>query len=604
MPNTFHINRRDVDFVLFEQLKVQDLQKFSKYEDFGQEDYSMMLDEAQKFAHDVTAPLNQDGDRIGAQFKDGEVTTPPGFKEAFAAAAEGGWVGPTMSPEYGGMGLPEIIGVTMTEMFLAANTSFHLNMGLSTGVGHMVEAFGTEEQKALFIEKLYTGIWAGTMVLTEPGAGSALGDIRTTATKVEGEDYYLVEGTKCFITAGEHDLTENIIHAVLAKIPGGPGGTKDLGLFLVPKFDVDDAGNLGDRNDVVCGGIEHKMGIHGSPTCILNFGENGACKGWLIGTAEFQGMRMMFQMMNEARLMTGMQGVALTGVAYENAKRYAKERLQGPDIKEMKNRGAKSVAIIKHADVRRMLMRQKAYSEGMRAFAYETALSADLAHVLEDETEAANAQARLALLTPLVKAFCTDKGVEMTNEAIQCFGGYGFCGEYPVEQYARDARIAPLYEGTNFIQSADLVGRKLMLNGGATYQALLGEIGAWVEAHKADEGLEDIVGAVGKAQGSLMGATGELLKFQGSGNYEMVMFMATRFLHLFAEVMVGWSLAKQAVLAQASIEGASVGDASFYRGKILTARFFALNELPGTRMKLAAMQAADTSAMDMDEEAF
>ena len=352
MANTFFVNQRDLEFLLFEQLKLQDLSATERYGDFERDDYQMMLDEVIRFCGEAIAPLNTDSDRIGATFADGQVTTSPGFKEAWQASAENGWVAPVQSPEFGGMGLPVVMGALVQEVFMAACTSFQLNMGLCAGAGHLVEAFGTDEQKAMYVEKLYTGEWAGTMVLTEPGAGSDLAQTRTVAKEVEGEDWFKIEGTKLFITAGEHDLTPNIIHAVLAKLPGDKVGTRALGLFIVPKFRVEDDGSLGEFNDVICAGIEHKMGIHGSPTCVMQFGENDDCRGWLLGTVPYQGMKQMFQMMNEARIMTGMQGVGLAAVAYENAVRFAKDRLQGSDITKPTDKTA--VPIIKHPDVRRM----------------------------------------------------------------------------------------------------------------------------------------------------------------------------------------------------------------------------------------------------------
>ena len=298
MPNYFQINRRDLDFVLFEHLKVQDLQAHEKFEDFGRDELDMILTEGEKFSREVLGPMNQDADRIGATFADGQVTMPPGAKEAYTLAAENGWISPTQNPEFGGMGLPSTVGAALNEMTLAGCTSLSLAMGLSVGTGHLIETFGTDEQKAMYIEKLYTGEWTGCMDLTEPGAGSFLADVRTTATPIDGEDSYLVEGVKCFITSGDHDMTENIIHAVLARLPGGLPGTKGLGLFIVPKYLVNPDGSVGEDNDVVCGGIEHKMGIHGSPTCTINFGEKGQCKGWLVGTEPNQGMRQMFQLMS------------------------------------------------------------------------------------------------------------------------------------------------------------------------------------------------------------------------------------------------------------------------------------------------------------------
>lgn len=604
MANYFYINKRDLDFVLFEHLRVQDLDH-EKFSDFGREEYDMILAEGIKFSREVLGPLNQDGDRIGATYKDGVVTMPPGCKEAFKLAGENGWISPTMNPEDGGMGLPSVIGTAINEMALAANAGLSLTFGLTAGVGHLIAGFGTEEQKALYTEKLYNGEWSGTMVMTEPGAGSFLADIRTTATPVDGEDYYHIEGVKSFISSGDHDLTDNIIHAVLARMPGGPPGTKGLGLFIVPKILLNPDGSLGEPNDMACGGIEHKMGIHASPTCVLNFGEHGRCKAWLVGTEPHRGMRMMFQMMNDARILTGMQGVALAGVAYENAVRYAQERVQGVDISDFKNPEATRVTIIHHPDVRRMLLNQKSHVEGMRAMAYKTAYLADCAATAETEEAARKFEQRLTLLTPLVKAYCSDKGHEMTTEAIQVFGGYGYCGEYPVEQYNRDVKIASLFEGTNFIQSADLVGRKLNLDGGAVYQELLADIDAFIVEHQETAGLEIIFTRLSEAKAALLEATMELMNSSMSGDLSFPMSVSTRFLHLFSEVVVGWCLAEQAVIAHAQLgNGVTAEDKTFYEGKVLTAQYFAQNVLPGVRMKAEVIKSGDRSVMEMPEGAF
>lgn len=605
MANSFFVNRRELDFLLFEHLKIQELASSERYADFGRDDYSMMADEAIRFCTEVVAPLNEDADRIGATFADGQVTSPPGFKEAYRATAENGWMAASQKPDFGGMGLPDVMGAFVQEMFLGACTAFQLNMGLTTGAGHLIETFGTDAQKALFVERMYSGQWAGTMVLTEPGAGSDLARMRTSATPTDTEGVYLIQGNKCFITAGDHDLAENIIHLVLAVMPDGRPGTRSLGLFIVPKIRVDANGNLGDDNDVRCTGIEHKMGIHGSPTCSLSFGDQGACEGYLLGTEPFQGMRMMFQMMNEARIMTGMQGVALSSVAYENAKRYAVERLQGTDISKTKTGDHSAAPIIRHADVRRMLLLQKSHVEGMRALAYNAAYVTDKAATATDADAREALEDRLALLTPIVKAFCTDQGFLMCSEAIQVFGGYGYCGEYPVEQSARDARIAPLYEGTNFIQAADLLGRKLPRNGGAGFQALMAEITTFVEANSEIEGLKGTAEMVGKARDAVLGAVGTLMQSTGAGDFEFPMSVATRFLHMLGELFTGWQLGEQARLAHDALQaGASGDDQVFYEGKIITARFFAMNVLPGVRMKSAIIRSQDRSAMEMPEAAF
>ena len=371
----------------------------------------------------------------------------------------------------------------------------------------------------------------------------------------------------------------------------------------MPKVRVGEDGSLGDFNDVICAGIEHKMGIHGSPTCVLQFGENDDCHGWLLGTVPYQGIKQMFQMMNEARIMTGMQGIGLSAVAYENAVRFAKDRLQGSDITTPRDKT--TVPIIKHADVRRMLMLQKSHVEGMRALAYGAAVLDDRAKTATDPELKMAMEERLALMTPIVKAFCTDKGFEMCNEAIQVFGGYGYCGEYPVEQYARDARIAPIYEGTNFIQSADLLARKMPRNGGAAFQAVMADVTAFVDAYGEVEELKVVCEMVGKARDGLLGAVGSMMKNFATGDFNFPMSIATRFLHMMGELICGWQLGEQAALAKAALDAGATGDDEvFYKGKLITARFFAQNVLPGVRMKAAIIKAGDTSCLEMAEEAF
>jgi len=603
MTDTLIFNQRDLDFLLFEHLNLQQLQQSERFADFGLEDYSMILAESAKFCVGELGELNSISDRVGSRYVDGAVQVPPEYKTAWGATIDNGWFAPTMPEQYGGMALPGTMGVAIEEMQLAACTPFYLTIGLTMGVADMLLSFGTEEQKARFVEPLIKGRWAGTMVLTEPGAGSALGDIRSTATPIEGTDTWLIEGTKIFITSGDHDITENIIHAVLARIPNGPGGTKDLGLFLVPKFWVNEDGSMGEANDVACTGIERKMGLHGSPTSSLAFGEQGICRGFLLGGVPFQGMRMMFQMMNEARIKTGLQGVALASLAYQNALRYTKERAQGGAIETM-GKGP-SVPIIQHGDVRRMLLLQKSHVEGMRALAYYAALLQDRAEVAGTPELAKELESRMALLTPLVKAYCSDKGFEMCSEAIQCYGGYGYTSDYPAEQFTRDVRIAPLYEGTNFIQSADLVGRKIPRNQLA-FMVLMTEIETWADAQADNEEIAIIAKRVGAARNALMMATGELMQCAQSGDVAFPFTVSTRYLHMFAEVMVGYLLGQQALIAADALANKDLSDSdrTFYQGRIITSRFFANNILPGVRMKAAVIKNHDTSSLDMPEAAF
>ncbi len=601
--NTYEVSRRDQNFVLYEQLGIERLLETERYKDFSKDDFDLIIAEAETFAKEVIGPLNQDGDRLGVVFEGGEVKVPQAFHDAYKLAREAGWIAPAHSPELGGQGLPYVVYMCISEMFLGACTSFMLYMP-GPGVGHLIENFGLDWQRDLFCPKLYSGEWQGTMCLTEPQAGSAVGDIRTKA--VRHGDHYLIEGTKCFITSGNHDLTPNIVHAVLARVEGAPPGTKGISLFIVPKYLVEGDGKIGAFNNVVCGSVEHKMGIKASATCVLNFGDGGPCVGYLMGDKENVGMRQMFQMMNEARIATGLQAIALAGAAYENAARYAKERIQGVEIAHMRDPNAPRVPIIKHADVRRMLITQKAYVEAMRAFAYRLAFFVDMAEGSKEEEKRAYYQGMVDLLTPIVKAYCSDKGFEMTSVAMQCFGGYGYCQEYPVEQYCRDSRIAMIYEGTNFIQAADLVGRKLNLQGGVLMQRFIEEINAFVERARAVEEVRELVERLDEAKNTLLETTMKLGEFAMAGEVDYAMLVATRYLHLFGDVVMARELVEQAAIASRKLKDLPEGNAdrAFYLGKRYTAEFFVRNILPEVAMKAAVIAAHDRSAIEIPEEAF
>jgi hypothetical protein len=419
------------------------------------------------------------------------------------------------------------VGIAAAEMFVGACCSFTTYPGLTRGAANLIQSFGTPEQKKLFLENMYSGKWTGTMCLTEPQAGSAVGDIKTMAKK-DG-DHYLIQGTKIFITAGEHDLAENIIHAVLARTENAPPGVKGLSLFIVPKIRVNPDGSLGEPNDVNCGGIEHKMGIKGSATCTLNFGDEGKCHGYLLGQ-EGQGIQLMFQMMNEARLGVGLQGFALGNLAYLYALKYAKERIQGVEITRMKDPTAPRVPIIKHPDVRRMLMTMKAYTEGLRALIYRAAYYADLAKVATDPQEKEFCENMVDLMIPVVKAYSTDIAFRLTEWAIQIHGGYGYCGEYPVEQLCRDVKITSIYEGTNGIQAMDLVGRKLSLKKGALFLGWMKEINGFIEKYKNHGHLGSAVSQLEQAKNTLVNVARQFGKAAAGGDILFPMLHACPFL--------------------------------------------------------------------------
>ncbi|MCP4667081.1 MAG: acyl-CoA dehydrogenase, partial [Deltaproteobacteria bacterium] len=463
--NYFRRDDRDTKFVLFEYLDMDRLLTYEAYKDFSVDDFTMIVDEALKVCREVLGPAMQDGDREGCTYKDGVVKAPASFHECWKVMAENGWMAASSSPEFGGQGLPITVGGLIGEFFNGANMAFETYPGLAVGNGRLIENFGTDEDKALFVEKMYTGVWGGTMCLTEPDAGTDVGWLRTKASPdADAGDtrVYRIEGTKQFITCGEHDLTENIIHLVLARIEGAPPGTEGISLFIVPKIWVHADGSLGEPNDVYCGNIEEKMGIHGSSTCTLNFGENGKCRGILLGEPN-SGMAKMFQMMNEARMGCGVTALGLATSAYDTARHYAKERVQGPLFTD---RDAGRVTIIQHEDVRRMLMNLKAGTEAMRAMIGKLFYFIDVYEHDPDEANQKEAGLQVELFTPLVKAYCTDFGYRLTRDAIQVLGGVGYCSEFPVEQYARDIKIVSIWEGTNYINSLDLVGRKLNMEGG------------------------------------------------------------------------------------------------------------------------------------------
>jgi alkylation response protein AidB-like acyl-CoA dehydrogenase len=482
----------------------------------------------------------------------------------------------------------------------------------------LIESFGTPEQKALFLEKMYGGQWTGTMCLTEPQAGSAVGDVKAMAKK-EG-DHYLIQGTKIFITAGDHNLTENIIHAVLARAENAPPGIKGLSLFIVPKVRVNPDGSLGDPNDVACGGIEHKMGLKGSATCTLNFGDEGKCQGYILGQ-EGQGIQLMFQMMNEARLGVGLQGFAVGNTAYLYALKYAKERIQGVEIEKMKDPNAPRVPIIKHPDVRRMLMTMKTFAEGLRALIYRTAYYADLAKVATDPQEKEYCENMIDLLIPIVKSYSTDMAFRLTEWAIQVHGGYGYCGEYPVEQLCRDVKITSIYEGTNGIQAMDLVGRKLSMKKGALIMGWMKEMNEFIEKHKAHPLFGPAIAQLEQAKNTLINVSMHFAKVAGGGDRLYPMLHACLYLELFAEVELAYLLLHQAIIAKGKLEailqkaGASTpeaqakvveenADAAFYTGKIHGAEFFITNILPQVQGKSATILSGNRSALAIPEVAF
>ena len=604
--NYFQRDPRDLKFVLAEHMDLNKILSYEPYKDFSMDDFTMIIDEALKVCREELGPAMQDGDREGVTYsEDGKVTVPASFHNCWKVMAENGWIGVSSNPEFGGQGLPATLGGLLGELFTGANMAFMTYPGLAVGNGRLIEHFGTDEDRDLFVEKMYTGVWGGTMCLTEPDAGSDVGWMRTKAVPdPDSPDprIYKIEGTKRFITCGEHNLTENIIHLLLARIEGAPLGTKGVSLFIVPKIWVNPDGSLGEPNDVFCGGVEHKMGIHGSPTCTMNFGENGGCRGILLGEPH-SGMAKMFQMMNEARMGCGVQALGLAASSYDTARQYAKERIQGPPFT---NRKGDRVPIIQHEDVRRALMTLKAGTEAMRAMIGKLFYLIDMAQFDPDETTRKKAGGQMELLTPLVKAYCTDFGYLLTREAIHVLGGVGYCSEFPVEQYARDILISSIWEGTNYIQSLDLVGRKLGLEGGKMFQGWVQEVMTFTGTHKDDADFAPDFKLLFKASQATGDFAMRYMQYFQEQRFQLIPLTSKRFLECFAETLMAQLMLEQGIIAREKLENvkADSADGIFYRGKVETAKFFCRNILPNVFARHMALQQEDTSAMDIPEQAF
>jgi alkylation response protein AidB-like acyl-CoA dehydrogenase len=587
---------KDIQFVLNEVLDVSSLAKLPGYEEATPDTIQAILEEAAKLCENVLFPLNRSGDEEGCTYENGVVRTPKGFREAYQQFREGGWTATTCDPAYGGQGLPATVGFAITEMITAANQSFGMYPGLSHGAYEALNTHGSEELKKLYLPKLTDGTWSGTMCLTEPQCGTDLGLIRTRA-EPQADGSYAITGTKIFISAGEHDLTENIIHLVLARLPDAPGGTKGISLFLVPKFIPTPDGKVGERNEIRCGAIEHKMGIKASSTCVMNL--DGA-KGWLVGELN-KGMPAMFVMMNAARLGVGMQGLGIAECAYQSAVAYARDRLQGRSLTGPKNASGPADPIIVHPDVRRMLMTQKSFTEAGRALALWVGMLIDRAHRHPDEQQREAADDLIQMLTPIIKAYFTDMGSECANLAVQTYGGHGFIREHGVEQLVRDARITQLYEGTNGIQALDLVGRKLPMKGGGAAQRLLGEIGGFIAANKADDRMKEFVEPLEKAMGRVQDAALFLMQ-NAMKNPDEAGAAATDLLRLMALTAMAFMWNRIVLAAHKGL--AYGGDNAFYEAKLATARFYMARVLPQTTSLNHQIKAGAATVMALPAEAF
>ena len=588
----------DVMFLLNDVFPIERHNNLPGFADATSDTVEAILAEGAKLCEEVFTPLNRIGDVEGCtRNPDGSVTTPKGFKQAYEAYAAGGWMGLSVPEEYGGQGLPSLLNSIMQEFVSSSNLALGMYPGLTQGAIAALLEHGTEEQKRTYLPKMVEGAWTGTMNLTEPHCGTDLGMLKTKAVP-NGDGSYAISGTKIFISAGEHDMAENIVHLVLARIEGAPQGTKGISLFVVPKFLVNQDGSLGERNGVSCGSLEHKMGIHGNSTCVMNY--DGA-RGWIVGQ-ENRGLNAMFVMMNEARLAVGVQGLAQSEVAYQNAVAYAKDRLQGRSLTGAKSPEKPADPIIVHPDVRRTLLSIKAFNEAARALVVWTGLNSDIAHRSDDDAQRQTADDYMGLMTPVVKGVLTDLGFDNAVKAQQMFGGHGYIEEWGMSQFVRDARIAMIYEGANGIQAMDLVGRKLGKDGGRAIMTFFNEVGAFCQENANDESLKEFVAPLQQGLGHLQQATMWFMQ-NAMAKPDNAGAGATDYMHLFGTVAMGYMWAKMAKAAQGK-KAEGNGVAAKMDAKLLTGRFFMEREMPVTATRLARIVTGADTTMAMPLEAF
>ncbi len=591
---------RDIDFALFEQLNVESLSEHEIFADFNKKTIKMIISEARQLAIKEILPTNKPGDEEGCTFESGVVKAPEGFQRIYDLYKEGEWLAMTEDPEIGGGGMPHTVHLVANELFNAANLSFMLYSGLTHGAAKLVETFGTDEQKRLFLRKMYSGEWSGTMLLTEPEAGSDVGALTSTATRND-DGTYNITGNKIFISGGEHDLTDNIIHPVLARIEGAPAGTKGISLFLVPKYRVNNDGSMGEFNDVICTGIEEKMGLHGNSTASLTLGSKGNCVGTLLGE-ENKGMRAMFVMMNEARQLVGQQGFSLATAAYISAVNYARERVQSAHVLKPKEGG---VPIIQHPDVRRQLLIMKAYVDSLRSLIYFSGTIFDTIKATENAEEKQKLEYLVAILTPIIKGYITDKALEVTSHGVQVYGGYGYTKEYPVEQYMRDCRILMIYEGTNGIQALDLFQRKLRMENGKPFMDFLARIQRTIDQAKSVGATRELASRLQETLNNYQEIIVTLGKAAASDKALNAIAQATPLLEVTGDLVAAWMLLWRAEVATRALEDKpKKKDIEFYKGQQKTAEYFITSVLPVTMGKLNAIAGMNAAVLDISEDGF
>ena len=596
-------DRRDIDFVIWEQMDGEALLAIDRYKEFNRKTCDMIITEARKIAIKEMLPTLQEGDTQGVRFENGAVKVPDCFHRVHKLLLEGEWGNLQEPTEMYGQGAPPLVASAAVEYFMGGNWALFSYAAMGNGTAEMIYKYGTQEQKDTYIEKLVSGKWGGTMLLTESQAGSDVGALETTAVKNQDGSYSL-SGSKIFITNGEQDLCENIIHPVLARIEGDPAGTKGISIFIVPKYMVNDDGSLGERNDIICTGTEEKHGIHASATCSMVLGSKGKCTGFLLGEA-CKGMRVMFNMMNGARMATGLQGLAYASSAYMLAVNYARTRIQGRDLMDTFTPDAPSVPIIKHPDVRRNLLWMKSYVDGMRSFFYYAAYCRIKSHFGESEEEQTRYLDMYELLTPLIKDYLSVHGHEVCIQAMQVYGGAGYCKDYPVEQYARDCKIASIYEGTSGIQAMDLLGRKLGMKKGTVFVAFLDEMKKTVAAARGIPALETLANDLDDAIKRLGETASRLGKTAMSMEVKVAFAHSLPFLEVMGDVIMGWMLLWRASVAAKKLEkNCSKSDSAFYNGQLKTAEFFLSTVLPGTMGRMNAIAGMCPAAIDIDDEGF